>query len=103
MLVISLIAFLFYHFSGGEDLVVIDPLLVGNQVVEDKVTADILLLLNQMQQVSIDDQLFTSTAWTNLVDQSTTLPTDNPGRADLFAGPLQSAQVFSAFGTTSRR
>jgi hypothetical protein len=103
LLAISLIAFSFYHFSGSQDAIVIDPLLVGNSVVEDKVTADILILLNQMQQASIDGELFTSTAWTSLVDQSIVLPSDTPGRPDLFTGSLQSAQVVSAFGTTTRR
>lgn len=100
---VSLIAFLIYHFSGGKDVVVIDPLLVGNTVVEDPVTSDILILLNQMEQARINVDFFTTTAWTNLVDQSVVLPTDAPGRSDLFTGPLQSAQVISVFATTSRR
>lgn len=103
LLVISLIAFLAYHFSGGEDAVVIDPLLVGNEVVEDPLTTEILGLLSQMEQARINADFFTTTAWTNLVDQSIILPTDTPGRPDLFTGPLQSAQVVSAFATTSRR
>ncbi len=97
---ISLVAFLFYQFKG-KDTVVIDPALVGNEVVSDQTTADILLLLNKMQQASIDGDFFTSTAWTNLVDQSTPLPTDAPGRSNLFEGTLQ-GQSISPVASTSR-
>lgn len=100
LLVISLIAFLLYHFGIDEDTVIVDPLFVGNSVVENKETADILLLLNQMQQASIEGDLFTSTAWTNLVDHSIVLPSDTPGRQDLFGGGLQTIFIV---GTTSRR
>lgn len=97
---ISLVAFLFYQFAG-KDVVVIDPALVGNEVVADQATADMLSLLYKMQQASIDADFFTSTAWTNLVDQSASLPTDAPGRSNLFDGTLQGQSV-SPVASTSR-
>jgi len=103
LFVLSLVAFLFYQFSGSEDVVVLDPLLVGNEVVEDQATTQILLLLNQMQQASIDGRVFTSTAWTSLVDQSIALPTDAPGRPELFTGPLRSQGVSIPATTTPSR
>lgn len=92
--ILSTIAFLFYHFFGAsEDIVTFDPILVGDEVVNDQTSAQILLLLNQMQQASINSQIFTSTAWKSLIDQSIVLPTDIPGRPDLFSGPLRSQGV----------
>ena len=103
LFLVSLVAFLIYHFSGLKDTTVIDPLLVGNEVVSDQTTSDILSLLDKMQQASIDGQLFTSTAWTSLVDQSAVLPTDTPGRSDLFAGPLRSQTTPVISTTTGQR
>lgn len=99
---ISLVAFLIYHFGGLGKGPVIDPVLMGNQVVSDQTTTEILGLLNRMQQASIDGQLFSSTAWTSLVDQSATLPNDTPGRQDLFGGSLRS-QIAPVSTTTGQR
>lgn len=101
LFVVSLLTFVIYKVTGVEDEVVIDPLLVGNQVVMDQTTTEILNLLSRMQQASIDGEIFSSTAWKNLVDQSVVLPTDTPGRPDLFTGALRSQGQFVS--TTSQR
>lgn len=54
------------------------------------ITTDMLSSLAEMQQATIDTTLFTSTAWVSLVDYSIQLPTDTPGRPELFGGTLQS-------------
>ncbi|MCX6703118.1 MAG: hypothetical protein NTV02_00290 [Candidatus Zambryskibacteria bacterium] len=89
LLAISFIAFLAYQFGGvlmpkNNDFSV-------DTATEDTITKDILVLLNQMQQARIDGDLFTSTAWTTLVDYSIPLPSDVPGRADLFGVSLGSS------------
>lgn len=87
LFVVSLVAFLVYQF-GGTVVPSEDPsLAVGT--VEESITQDILSLLDKMQQAQINSELFTATSWTSLVDYSIDLPSDTPGRLDLFSGTLQ--------------
>lgn len=44
-----------------------------------------LSLLNEVQRISIDDTLFSSTVWTSLKDFSAPPVNTQPGKQDLFA------------------
>lgn len=83
---ISAVAFLFYQFSGVFKSATVS--LVETSPVDDAATNEILTVLTQMQQAKIDTELFASSVWTSLVDYSVSLPTDAPGRPDLFGGTL---------------
>lgn len=85
---ISLVAFLFYQFSGTFKSSVVD--IVEVNPVDEAATAEILTLLTQMQQAKIDSELFTSSAWTSLIDYSIPLPNDVRGRPDLFGPTFRS-------------
>lgn len=97
---ISLIAFVLYQFGGSLNLGISSNNTI--EVADDAATADILRLLGQMQQAQINSDLFSSSAWTNLIDHSVALPTDAPGRPELFSGTFQINQTVSQTVTPSR-
>lgn len=88
---LSCVGFLLYQFSGVFKSAAVS--MVETSSVDEATTSEILTLLSQMQQAKIDSELFTSTVWNSLVDYSVPLPTDAPGRPDLFGTSLQSASV----------
>jgi hypothetical protein len=63
------------------------------------VGAQIVTMLNSINAASIDPTVFSSTAWTSLRDLSAPVPTNTPGRTDLF-GALSGTSVFG-IGTVS--
>ncbi len=83
---ISLVTFLLYQFGGIFQSTRIDVVEVSPA--DEAATAEILTLLNKMQQAKIDSDLFTSSAWKSLVDYAIPLPNDVPGHPDLF-GPIR--------------
>jgi hypothetical protein len=89
--ILALLAFLGYQFGGTLKNEVTDVIEVN--AADEAATTEILTLLNQMQQAKIDSELFTSTAWANLVDYSISLPTDTPGRPDLFGATLKAPSL----------
>jgi len=86
---ISVVAFLFYQFGGVFKSATVS--VIETSPVDEAATAEILTLLSQMQQAKIDTELFASSVWTSLVDYSVSLPTDTPGRPDLFGSTLSPA------------
>lgn len=100
LFVISLIAFLGYEFKG---MIISDT---PTASVDTSITSEILSSLSEMQQAKIDSDLFTSTAWKNLVDYSIVLPSDTPGRPELFGSTFQSTgggTTVLATTTTTKR
>ncbi len=90
---ISLVAFLFYQFGGALTSVTGQPVVIE---ADGQETTDILKSLDQMQRARIDTELLSSTVWTSLVDHAVALPTDVPGKTDLFGSTIQSNQVGGA-------
>lgn len=88
---VSFIAFLFYQFGGVFKSATVS--VVETSPVDEATTSEILTLLSQMQQAKIDTELFTSSTWTTLVDYAVPLPTDVPGRPDLFGSALAPASL----------
>ncbi|MHB1316854.1 MAG: hypothetical protein ACYCZW_03290 [Minisyncoccota bacterium] len=82
LFIVAFLAFVVYQFGGKLNLASVTT---STPSLEDKkTTEDILSLLTKMQQVEISGDIFTATTWTSLVDYSVTLPTDPPGKTDLF-------------------
>jgi hypothetical protein len=76
----------FFFFNGSSTTVsTLGDLTGDNQVVNGQV----LHMLDQLNAVSVDQTLFTSTAWMSLKDMSTPLPVDTPGKSNPFS-PLGS-------------
>jgi amino acid permease len=95
---IVVIIFLGYHFFGSD----ITESIVTNTENQDS-GSEFVVLLEKLKQVDINDNLFKSTAWTNLVDFSIVLPQDAPGKTDLFSkvGQIESFQP-QYFSTTTK-
>lgn len=51
----------------------------------EQVGNEVLTLYNSLQSVTLDQNLFSSKLYTSLVDFSTTIPQQNPGRPNPFA------------------
>ncbi len=56
---------------------------------------NVLNLLHKISVVSIDTTIFSSPIWTNLRDISSPLPTNTPGKSDLFGALGQSGTASS--------
>lgn len=83
--IIVLVIFIYNKFfTSNND--VSDVVLDNNQVL---VGNEFLDYLAKVKSIEIDDKLFKSTAWTNLVDFSRPLPEVSPGKDDLFNSSIQ--------------
>lgn len=83
--ILVLVIFIYEKFFTGSDsqvpeLVSVDTssMLIGNEFLD---------YLAKVKSIEIDDSLFKSTAWTNLVDFGRPLPEASPGKDNLFSAP----------------
>ena len=95
--IIAFVAFSGYQFKG---VFVADSEIVN---VDTTLSFNILNSLSEMQRAKIDNELFNSTAWTKLVDYSIILPSDAPGRPDLFGNTFQPTERTTTSSTTTQR
>lgn len=98
VLVLSIVIFFGYRFFGGdiEDVIV-------NSDASTNGGSEFVVLLERLRKVDINDSLFQSTAWNNLVDYSVILPTDQPGKSDLFGKIGQSSSPISTSSASNLR
>ncbi len=75
-------ALYFFVFNKTAPAVVFDQF--GNPVQAQVVGQDLVDLLDQLQNVQLDDTLFSKQAFINLTDYAITLPNEPQGRANPF-------------------
>jgi hypothetical protein len=83
LFVIVFVLFIGYHFFGSSIASI--GSIVTTEENTSSVGADILVTLNRLKTVHIEDSLFSGAVWMSLKDFSITLPTDVPGRQNIFA------------------
>ena len=83
---ITLIIFVYFTFFSGDGSngASISTALNGPSA-DQTVGGEILSMLAQMSGVKIDNSLFSDTTWISLRDFSVTLPTNLPGKSNIFA------------------
>lgn len=87
--IVTFIVFIWFFFlrSDGSTDVNIDMNVSSSY--DPTIGAEVIRTLAQLHSLQIDQSLFTSDAWMSLKDISVPLPTEVPGKSDLF-GPLGS-------------
>jgi hypothetical protein len=76
-------ALYFFFFRSTEPQLVIDEF--GNPVEAQVIGQDLIDLLAELEQVTLDQSLFTREAFVNLTDFSQVLPDEPRGRANPFS------------------
>ena len=96
---ITAVLFFGYKFFGSS---LVSSVYEGGEISDQTVGQDVISLLNDLQKVNIDTDLFNSTIWKNLEDFSIVLPEDEVGNQNLFS-PLNISKPVSAPKQTTRR
>lgn len=91
---ITLVIFIYYMFFSGGSSSSSQPIsnVINGPEAQSLAGQEILRLLAQLGTVQIDNSLFSTPSWTSLQNFQTPIPSNTPGKTDLFAGQSGSLQ-----------
>ena len=93
IIVVIVAAGAYFYFEGSPASLSGDSLLQADSNAQAEAAgAQVLILLNQIQSLSIDTSLFSDPGWNTLVDYTVPIPPENVGRSNPFA-PIPGVNV----------